>query len=242
MENIINLNKEYMNKRILYLFLLLVCVLITGCSKDEYEEEVFSCNEKANVWAKSNLQDIRQMKVAEWYSINNVAYRKAAYVAFKVDQRKELWISKLEATLKLNWTEEEKTHIEKLMSIVKYTPRLFNEKAGVDDEVDLLLYQWKEYALEQLKWDKELIFAIITTPEKLNANKKLDMELYKSPLVKDNSEAGGDKQPLCNCNHNKSHEWFLCTLWFHKCHIGVCEVRTVGCGDLWLYGCNGMCV
>lgn len=230
-----------MNKRILLQFLLVIVITITGCSKYE-EEEIYSCNKEANLWAKSNLNEIKQMKVAKWYSINNIAYQKAAYAAFNIEQRKELWLFKLQETLNLNWTNAEKEHIENLACLIKDNSQIFDDKVGVDDNTELMLHQWKEYALEQLKWDNELIFAIIKTPEKLNINKKLDMSLYKSPTAKNKSESDGDKQPLCNCNSAESHGWFLCTLWFHQCHVGVCEVRTYGCGDVWAYSCNGMCV
>lgn len=229
-----------MNKRILLQFLLVIAITVTGCSK--HEEEIYSCNEDANLWAKSNLDEIKQMKVAEWHSINNIVYQRAAFVAFNVDQRKELWLSKLQETLELNWTNTEKEHIENLVCLIKDNPQIFDDKVGVEDDTELMLHQWKEYALEQLKWDNELIFAIIKTPEKLNVNKKLNINLPKSPIVKNQSESDTDKQPLCNCNSYESHKWFLCTLWFHQCHVGVCEVRTYGCGDLWAYGCNGMCV
>lgn len=111
------------------------------------------------------------MKVAEWYSINDIVYQKAAYVAFDSNQRKELWLSKLQETLKLDWTNAEKEHISKLIYLIEDNSNLFDNKVSVDDKTDLAIYQWKEYALEQLRWDHELIFSIIKTPEKLNANK-----------------------------------------------------------------------
>ena len=229
-----------MDKRTLLQLLLFSVVIITGCSK--YEDEDYSCNKEVNQWAKSNLNEIKKMKVAEWYSINDIVYQKAAYVAFDSNQRKELWLSKLQETLKLDWTNAEKEHISKLIYLIEDNSNLFDNKVSVDDKTDLAIYQWKEYALEQLRWDHELIFSIIKTPEKLNANKKLDTSLYKTPATKNNSESDGNKQPLCNCNSNESHKWFLCSLWFHKCHIGVCEVRSKDCSDLWLYECNGLCV
>ena len=187
------------------------------------------------VWIEKGL---RKGTVA----IDDIVYQKAAYVAFDSNQRKELWLSKLQETLKLDWTNAEKEHISKLIYLIEDNSNLFDNKVSVDDKTDLAIYQWKEYALEQLRWDHELIFSIIKTPEKLNANKKLDTSLYKTPATKNNSESDGNKQPLCNCNSNESHKWFLCSLWFHKCHIGVCEVRSKDCGDLWLYECNGLCV
>ena len=60
-----------MDKRTLLQLLLFSVVIITGCSK--YEDEDYSCNKEVNQWAKSNLNEIKKMKVAEWYSINDVA-------------------------------------------------------------------------------------------------------------------------------------------------------------------------
>ena len=55
-----------MDKRTLLQLLLFSVVIITGCSK--YEDEDYSCNKEVNQWAKSNLNEIKKMKVAEWYS------------------------------------------------------------------------------------------------------------------------------------------------------------------------------
>ena len=105
-----------MDKRTLLQLLLFSVVIITGCSK--YEDEDYSCNKEVNQWAKSNLNEIKKMKVAEWYSINDIVYQKAAYVAFDSNQRKELWLSKLQETLKLDWTNAEKEHISKLIYLI----------------------------------------------------------------------------------------------------------------------------
>lgn len=228
-----------MNKRITFQLILFLAI-ITGCSK--YEDENYSCNEKANQWAKSNLNEIKMMEVAEWHSMNDIVYQKAAYVAFDNRQRKELWLSKLNETLKLEWTDDEKEHIFKLIHLIEDKPELFDKKTSVDDKTELMIHQWKEYALEQLKWDHELIYAIIKTPENLNANKRLNINMYNNPATKEKGESNEDKKPLCNCNSNESHKWYLCTLVFHQCHVGVCEIRNKDCGDLWLYECNGLCV
>ena len=63
-----------MDKRTLLQLLLFSVVIITGCSK--YEDEDYSCNKEVNQWAKSNLNEIKKMKVAEWYSINDIVYQK----------------------------------------------------------------------------------------------------------------------------------------------------------------------
>ena len=120
-----------MDKRTLLQLLLFSVVIITGCSK--YEDEDYSCNKEVNQWAKSNLNEIKKMKVAEWYSINDIVYQKAAYVAFDSNQRKELWLSKLQETLKLDWTNAEKEHISKLIYLIEDNSNLFDNKVSVDD-------------------------------------------------------------------------------------------------------------
>ena len=131
--------------------LLIVIFSVVSCSM----EEIYSCDKDANQWAKSNLIEIQQMSSADFLSIDNMVYQRAAYNAFTSNQRQSVWIEKLENVLKLDWTEKESQFIESMLEFVKVNSFIFSEELNEKDfeKIEIELYIMAEYAFEELKWD-----------------------------------------------------------------------------------------
>ena len=221
--------------------LLVVISSVVSCSMDD----VYSCNEDANQWAKSNLTEIRQMSSAAFLEIGDLVYQRAAFHAFTLNQRQALWIEKLENVLKLDWTEQESMHIKSLIGLIKANPFIFSETRDEKsfEKIEIELYRWKEYAYEDLKWDTKLLYGIIGTPQEMDENKEIILKLPSSPSIKTRGESD------CDCNGSfiwemeSSAGWFPCNFFNHQCDTGSgCEETTWGCGDFWQYKCNGTCI
>ena len=227
-----------------------VCLLLSigffSCSQDN---EIFSCDKEVNTWVKENLADIVQMERTQWLNMGSISYQRAAYRAFTPEQKQALWIGKLDEILSnVVWTQEETKHIEYMLDFVKKKLILFQEKINQEDmdEFEIEMYKWKEYAVEELGWTPELLYAIINTPQSINSNRQIIFVVSSVTKLKNGSESGSIED--CDCNASalppqSSGDWFPCVRVIHKCNTGSgCKKTTWGCGNLWLYECNGTCV
>ncbi|NLX65183.1 MAG: bacteriocin fulvocin C-related protein [Bacteroidales bacterium] len=227
-------------------FVAAMCLVLFSCSQDEI---IYSCDEGADAWVKENLSDIVRMERAEWLEIGNIDYQRAAYRGYKPEQKQALWINKVNDVLSnIEWTQQERKHIENLLTVIKESPKVFENSAGQEemDKVEIELYRWTEYAKEELKWTPELLYSLIGTPEAMNSGKQLISGKKTGIRLKNGGES---TQPDCDCNSSNLSEpgssgnWFPCVAVLHRCStISGCNVTSWGCGNLWLYSCNGTCV
>jgi len=215
-------------------FLLIVVISFASCAKDE----TFSCDPDANKWAKENYAAIQQMSRVDFLSIGNLVYQRAAYNALTPDQRQSFWIEKMEKVLRIEWTEQESQHIQSLFELIKANVFMFSEKRDENDfeKIEIELYRWTEYAQEELKWDRSLLYAICGTLQEMNEDKKIDTYLQISPNVKNRGES-------CECSETSDwcNDGIMPTNINVKCKKGVCEYSSLGCGFFLLYDCNGKC-
>ena len=211
--------------------LLVVISSVVSCSMDD----VYSCNEDANQWAKSNLTEIRQMSSAAFLEIGGIVYQRAAFNAFTPNQRQTLWIEKLDNVLKLDWTEQESQFIESLLEFVKVNSFMFSKERDQEafDKIEILFYKWSEFALKELAWDKKLLSAIVGTPQEMNENKEIISKLPSSPSIKTRSEDD------CDCNNEILNDW--CMAPFTKCLAKSCNKIANDCGWFWQFDCVGVC-
>ncbi|MDR1339242.1 MAG: bacteriocin fulvocin C-related protein [Prevotellaceae bacterium] len=224
----------------------LMSLILVSCSQDE---ELFSCNKEINAWAKENMADIKQMSRKEWLEIGDINYQQAAYRTYSAEQKQTLWIGKISEVLNdIKWMPQEIQHIEVLLSIVKENSKVFESNVSQKnmDNLEVDLYRWKEYAIEELKWSPELLYALINTQEAMTSDKQIIRNRDSGMRLK----AGGESsQPNCDCNSSSvtseasSGNWLPCVVGLHVCNIDSgCKATSIGCGSLWLYGCNGTCV
>jgi hypothetical protein len=232
-------------KKIIIPFITVMFLVLFSCSQDE---AIYSCDKEADAWVKDNLSDIVQMKRAEWLEIGNIVYQRAAYHGYKPEQKQALWIGKVNDVLdNVEWTQQERKHIENLLTVIKENPKVFESNAGQEDmdKVEIDLYRWTEYAKDELKWTPELLYSIIGTPEAMTSGRQIVSSKKIGIRLKSGSESTSD----CNCNSSSPTEssssgnWFPCMVVLHRCStISGCNATSSGCGTLWLYSCNGTCV
>jgi len=238
-----------MRQKFISVCLLLLSIGFFSCSQDD---EIFSCDKDVNTWVKENLADIEQMGRAQWLNMGDINYQKAAYRAFTPEQKQDLWIGKLnEILINVAWTKEEAKHIEYMLGFVTEKLNIFQEKISLSledvDEFEIEMYKWKEYAVKELGWTPELLYAIINTPQSLNSNRQIVIEEVSVPRLR-NSREGVSTGIDCDCNASalppeSSGDWFPCVRVIHRCNTSSgCKKTSWGCGNIWWYECNGTCV
>lgn len=215
-----------------FLLLTLLSVMTLAVSVSCSKEPVYSCDKEVDEWTKSNLEAIQQMDRTEWSKLE-LKYQKGAYRAFSGNQRIDLWRGKITEALSLDWSAKERAHLVALLKIVESNPTWFsnemNNNEAEQDNMTLTMYRWMEYATETLKWNKDLLYAIVATPQKM-IDKTGD--LYGTPLTKGPIGPAGDS---CNCNFKS--DWCRNT----TCSPARCNEQPQGCGTLWMTACNGTC-
>jgi hypothetical protein len=232
-------------KNVIQACVIVMCFTLFSCSQDE---EVYSCDKEVNAWVKENLTDIQQMDREDWLEIRTIDYQRAAYRAYTAEQKQTLWIGKIcEVLDNITWTSQEIKHIETLLFIVKENLKTFDSNVNQEDmnNVEVDLYRWKEYAIEELKWSPELLYGLIGTPETMAADKKIVRSMNSKIRLKNGNEPN---QSDCDCNSSLPTEGsssgnYLCNYWFYQCDTRTgCNTTSCGCGDFWYYSCNGTCV
>ena len=224
--------------------LIIVITSLTSCTKEEF----FSCDPDADSWVKSNLSEIREMKRKEWLEIGNIDYQRAAYRSYTAEQKQTLWIDKIsEVLVDVVWTQQEREHIKALLAIVTENQEVFESEVNQEDmdNIEIDLYRWREYANEELNWSPELLYALINTPEAMTADKQIAASESSVIRLKSGTESGSSS---CNCNasspteSSSSGNW-ACNYVFYQCNTSSgCAGTSSGCGNIWLYSCNGTCV
>lgn len=228
-----------MNKKLLFAGVILMSLLLSSCSQDD----VFSCNPEINDWAKSNKEEIRKMTRSEFLELPDAGYQRAAYAVLAPEKKIDLWKTKINETLLLNWKDAEKTHIRELLTMIDENPGWFAsrkeksqaEKDAISDDIILKAAPWIEYAKEVLKWDNKQIYAIAGTPDRMLTNKGDIPEPSRARMRKARSEGP------CECYDGRGD--FCWTQFAGKgCTYGNCDENIEAyCGWLWGEQCNGMC-
>jgi hypothetical protein len=219
--------------------IIVMCFAFFSCSQDE---EAYSCNKEVNVWVKENLSDIQQMSRSEWINIGNIESQRAVYRVFTPEQKQALWEGKIREVLNnVEWTQQETKHIEELLSLITNNSSIFEDQEN-NDKVEIDLYKWKEYAIEELEWTPEVLYALIYTPESMTPDKQIAVVINSVSRLRSGSESN------CDCNGStsppeSSGDYFMCTRGIHQCNTGSgCTSTSWGCGQFWSYTCNGTCV
>lgn len=220
--------------RFFLLHSLFVLCLISTPSCQKYEL-TYSCDPTIETWVTENMQRIKSMSSGNWQAVSDIEYQRGIYRAFSPEQKLRLWTDKLQDALTLAWNDQEKGHIETLISLLNIS--IF--EGTMNDGTYIKLYKWINYASEILKWDQETIYSLVYTPQLLTASKKIPESYFVT--AKTRSEDGGRK--TCNCGD--AHGILACYHPYasYNCRIaGVdCAPSDNGCGMLWLEKCWGVC-
>lgn len=204
------------------------------CSCSEAENVKFSCDDTVDEWVKENLDDIRLMGRAEWLQTNSVL-KAAVLRAFTPEQKEAFWRNKIQETLELNWTQEERSHIQKLIKFIDQYSELFSMRKLTEEQedfVDMFFYKWQEEGLQQCGWDSTIGLAIAVSgyPLKNTAGELLVVEDSVPYDLLASTESDCECQQYVNLCMGGTY-----------CKQGNCTELNSGCGFLTMGSCTGMC-
>lgn len=220
--------------------LLSICILIFLFFSCEKEEVVYSCDPEIDEWVKSNLSEIETF---EWKELAQIGerYQQAAFAVFSSEQRLSLWAKKLEHTLLLNWTYEEKSHLALLLKEIQNNPDWFIPYYFESNEIEydkfmIFFYKWIEFSKEKLGWDSSIIQSIIGT---------LKAPLTTTGIIESNTDITHIKtrsESKCNCNTKLGNSYNECNSNYKHCSTkSSCVESSWSCSPLYVGKCNGLC-
>lgn len=224
---------------------LMTFAVLTAMSCTNDSDVSYSCDQMADLWVKNNLQEIHSLDRMAWLDLPQTL-QIPVYRAFSQEQRISFWKDKLSEVLKLDWSQEEKNHILKVVDFIEMHPTFFCDGKLTDeqkDEADLFLYRWVTDADEQLGWDDMICYAITCTGIPIKSkNGVIDMDYYLRESVEMLTESW-EYEPVRECDCNQG-SMFSCTIIpigaVAECKDTDCDEHK-GCGFLWQFDCNGKC-
>lgn len=228
-------------KKYFYLPILALTVLIISCTNEQY-----SCDPLANTWVKENMSVIKSMTRSTWLKLDeSEPIKRAAFVALSPEKQRLFWEDKItEVVEQFEWTDQEMEHLNLLLNFIKKTDIFYKDE--VDENFEIFVYQWNDYALNELKWTKKLIFSIAASGDKLINKDGGVLESTKDELT-NNHIASDPENPgysVCTCSQrsdfcdpfNDIPDWVLnCNSYNYNCN------NVPGCGLLWQFTCDGIC-
>lgn len=221
----------------IYFFILFLSVCLCSCN----QEIVYSCNESIDEWVHENLSEIRLMSRSEWNCLEE-EIKIPVYRAFTNQQRVDFWNERITDILALEWSKEEKSHINLLLKFIcEHQYFLDGYKLMSDDEknvFDLFFYRWIDKAKIDFKWSDKILYSILAS-----GNTLLDT---KGTLATTARQFGSRAATLASteskCNCSKSSDWCMSSSASYSCEDKPCDDDTlIGCGTLLNYDCDGRC-
>ena len=230
-----------MKKHLFFIMYAMFLFALTSCQRD-----VFSCDPDLDKEIRTNLKFIRQMTRTDMVKMDDIHLQKAAFRAFSPEQRKAIWMEKLDEVMLLNWNDEEKQHIELLQSFLDKYEGMFSKGFTEQQQNNLLIeiYRWAEYAKNTLGWNDKIINAMAGNPNRmLTKTGILEGKIAKNTkLIKTRSEADfGDCE--CNSDHSEDESMVIYDCGSKDACFGTshCKRTSFGCGLFWGSPCNGSC-
>lgn len=233
--------------------MMLTILFASSCQK---EEGYFSCDPEINEWAHQNLTEISEMSYLEMARFSSEEYQRTIYRALEPKSKLVFWEDRLTDILQMNWNSEEKAHLASLLDLIEENgPKWFEGRANAKSELEketiindfeIKTYRWKEYAIDKLGWNDDILYAILATPAKLIDTKGTlmtsDVNRSTTTIVKTSGEPGPDPgSPDCECSQRSDWCSGKTSCKSAKCHEIPVGFLPGGCGLLLYYKCDGMC-
>ena len=226
-------------KMLLISAFIIALFTFAACSDDQ--EQTYSCNPQADTWVKKNLTKVRSMNRSDWKKINQ-EYSLAAYRAFTPNQKLAFWKDKFNEVSQMQWTAKEKLHIAKALAFIVSHKEFFSDEALNDEqlnELELFFHKWKEDAINQLGWSKELCFAIAGNGGTLiNKKGEIAAQIITGPTNPNFGYGNNLKKQDCNCNTGYISDFCITD---GPCDKADCISKNKGCGWVCWQECNGRC-
>ena len=163
-------------KNIIVLFLAALFISSCNNSKNKSVSKLSEPPNEVAQWVKNNNDTIIRLRE---YFITNIKDKRQADTwtnTLTPNQKRLLWVGKVLEVLKFDWTEQERKHIQSLLEFMIVNP-IF-EDSDIKKETLVMVNQWGEdwakYAIENLEWDTNHLYAIAGTWAVMLENKDVD--------------------------------------------------------------------
>lgn len=168
---------------------------------------------------------------SKWLELPD-SLKRAVYTVMKPEVKYDFWIEKMDETEKLEWTDDERAHVDLLRSFIIKHPKLF-EKGFLLDEANSkefkgFIEEWRLISKEKFGWSNSMQYCIAAYGDVITT------QMFKELKDGLSFDRVGN---YCECSSNS--DW---------CSNGTCNSNercsadaVDGCGTLWLFRCNGIC-
>lgn len=213
--------------------------LLVSCNNDEL---VYSCDKDIDTFIKKDLSTYSNIAREDWKDLPD-SLKIPVYRTFSPGKCKSFWKEKEAELMKLQWSNEERTHILQLYSKIEedlFTPSYF-ENESLALQWNNFLIQWVTYALEVLKWDYAMLYTISATGEEYTEAyvENLRYNFNQDSISNAPPGGGGLSSNECTCR-----SWMYCQFLSPTemtCKKGNCKETNHGCGVIWTSSCDGQC-
>ncbi len=210
--------------------ILLLILIIVSCQKSVFYSE----NETINEWVEQNKSKFNSINRESLLKFN-LSEQKAIYRSLISQNRKNLWIQKVDFVKSKMNNKDEIAYVNELKSIINSIN--FSQKLELNDVQ--ILEVWIRNGIEKFNWNEYFIYSSFkllsdVTSSKTSFDKLLLNENFKSTTYR--GVASTNMSSSCDSN------WCAdCNLIGGTCK-GGCSETTIGCGLFWLQTCNKNCV
>lgn len=212
--------------------LVLSFIFLVGCKKSES----YSCDPEINTWVKEHKSEIQKMDRSQLLN-RSLAYQRAIFVALSPEKKQEMWVSKMDDVLRMQWTEQELEHLMTLKSYLNLD--IFSSDAEFQKALPAI-NKWRETAASSLGWSNATIASLIASLETPVRNVSGVLSSQVINVVDADPPA---PKPDCKCNKDDDYcNGLAGPNGPLRCGTASCKESTSGCGTLWLSACNGTCL
>ncbi len=164
-----------MKKQILRLAFLVIMFVTHTVGFGQGAAQDNNSVENPKEWVASHLDEIHKMTRADWLKLDYTV-SKAVLRAFTPEQKVAFWKDKIAETLQLDWSLEERAHIEKLYAWIDGNIEMFSAPSdkSKQDKAQEFFLKWAEEGETKFGWPKQLPLAIAVSGNRLS-NKEGDL-------------------------------------------------------------------
>lgn len=223
-------NKGKRPKTVVSLFIvsfIYISIALTSCSTSNSECEF----DRVYTEVLSKKVEYENMPRSKWLELPD-SLKRAVYTVMKPEVKYNFWIEKMDETEKLEWTSDERAHVNLLREFIVKHPLLFEKGFLLDEkhleEFNSFIDEWRIVSKEKFSWSNSMQYCIAAYGDVITD------KMFKE--LKDGATFNGVGN-YCECSSYS--DW---------CFSGTCNDKercstdaVDGCGTFWLFRCNGKC-
>lgn len=222
--------------------IVMFLLLVIGIASCQQEEPIYSCDLETNDWVKTNLEEIRSMNKSTFLNITNPVKAKGAYRALTSSQKESFWLDKLTNTMRLDWSDAEKSHINSLITFIKSNNVFGDKKTEAEiEKIEEFLFLWIKNGINNLNWNKSIIYSVCGTLEEVCDTKGTLPQNKEKVIINNSTCQCSTKSDFCGDIYGRIPDTGSIPVVVAVCEETGCTKTTSGCGALLLYSCTGNC-